>query len=306
MTNKFRLLIAGMFCLSAGLYATQSQAEVPVIDESFNMPSTNQNENVTQSSQDSDDMEEGGNEMDSRPRIQPISDEQAGVRSQKTQPRVTEETSTQIEAMRQEIAELRDQVERDAHLLQQMNQQKASESMAVTPSKAIVPSVATAGPASAAIAEVAASKKASSPSAEASQPSSATPSPSEAAELNAYQKGYDAIKAKDFDRAQKAFSSYLNQYSDGKYAGNAHYWLGEIYLHQNALSKAANEFQTVVSDSKNPKYPDAMLKLGLVYAQQGNYPAARKQFTQVKQKFSGSTEATLAETKLQEMTQQGY
>lgn len=309
MNDKYRLVIAGMFCLSASLYASLSQAEVPVIDESYRMsgsqaPSASQ----SQASSDSDVEDADGDEVTvSAAPVAPLSLPQRVSRLEKqVQSRSSDEATAQMEAMREELAALRDRVEKDNHIIQQLTQKTGVSTPATTngvtassASKAAVPGAAV-STATAAITEAAASGS-SNNQATASQSTTEDP-----AELQAYQKGYDAIKAKDFERARKAFTSYLDTYSDGSYAGNAHYWLGEIYLHQNAYAKAANEFEAVISDSKNSKYPDAMLKLGLVYSQQGNYPAARKQFMQVKQKFAGSTEATLADTKLQEMTQQGY
>lgn len=125
-------------------------------------------------------------------------------------------------------------------------------------------------------------------------------------ELQAYQKGYDSLKNRDLARAKTAFYDYLSAFPHGKFVSQSHYWLGEIYLKQNMPARAEAEFKIVTANPDNPKYTEAMLKLGFAYIDQANYPQARKQFNDVKQKFPDTTAAQLATAKLQELTQQGH
>lgn len=43
-----------------------------------------------------------------------------------------------------------------------------------------------------------------------------------------YDAAFDLIKAKDFDKASRAFAAFLRKYPNSQYAGNAQYWLGEV------------------------------------------------------------------------------
>ena len=38
------------------------------------------------------------------------------------------------------------------------------------------------------------------------------------------------MQGRQFEKAITSFNQFLQQYPDGQYAANAHYWLGELYL----------------------------------------------------------------------------
>ncbi len=121
-------------------------------------------------------------------------------------------------------------------------------------------------------------------------------------EQNAYQVGYNHLKNRSYPQAITAMESYLQQFPAGKYAASAHYWLGELYLVQKQLDKAAAQFNTVVSHyPHDSKVADATLKLGMVHYSMGQYPQARTLFLQVNKQHPGTAAARLAEAKLQDM-----
>jgi tol-pal system protein YbgF len=49
-------------------------------------------------------------------------------------------------------------------------------------------------------------------------------------EGEAYRAAYALVRGQEFDAAVDAFTTFLDSYPDGRYAPNAHYWLGELYL----------------------------------------------------------------------------
>lgn len=111
-----------------------------------------------------------------------------------------------------------------------------------------------------------------------------------------YQDGLDALKAKKYDDSINKMQAYLHDYPNGKYAANAHYWLGEIYYTQAQPAKATKEFQTILNVyPDSPKVPDAMLKLGMIYNDRGEYDKAYKEFQQVKKKYPESSAAQLVD-----------
>ncbi len=79
-----------------------------------------------------------------------------------------------------------------------------------------------------------------------------------------YQEGLDALKANNNDLAEEKFSLILTKFSSDKLAGNAQYWLGEVYYGKKDFTKAAVAFAKGYENYKNgPKGPDSLLKLGM-------------------------------------------
>jgi len=125
-------------------------------------------------------------------------------------------------------------------------------------------------------------------------------------EQNAYQTAYNAIKSRNYAQAIPGMEKYLQQYPNGKYAANAHYWLGELYMVQGQSDKAASQFNTIISNYPSfEKIGDATLKLGIVYYNKGQYALAKQTFTQIKAKYAETTAARLADARLQEMARNG-
>ena len=79
-----------------------------------------------------------------------------------------------------------------------------------------------------------------------------------------YEEALNDLKANKLSDAEKKFSQFLGSFADDKLAGNAQYWLGEVYYKQQNFAKAAVAFKD--GYSKYPdgsKGPDCLLKLGL-------------------------------------------
>jgi tol-pal system protein YbgF len=113
-----------------------------------------------------------------------------------------------------------------------------------------------------------------------------------------YKTAFNLLSKKKYDNAIIKMQEYLTNYSNGKYAVNAHFWLGEIYYLQFKLKNSINEFQIVINQYPNSaKVPDAMLKLGIIYSSQGNYDKSRREFQLIKTKFPNSPAAHLMEHK---------
>lgn len=119
---------------------------------------------------------------------------------------------------------------------------------------------------------------------------------------NAYQAGLNLLTNKQYRKAEAAFQNYLNNYSNGNYVANAHYWLGEIYLQRKNIHKAADEFQ-VVRDNflKSKKTLDAKLKLAMIHVEMGKIAEAKRELMEIKKQHSRSMEAQLANIRLQQL-----
>lgn len=79
-----------------------------------------------------------------------------------------------------------------------------------------------------------------------------------------YQNGLNALKANNYATAEQNFSKILNQNPHDKLAGNAQYWLGEVYYAQQDYAKAAVAFAKGYQNYKNgAKGADSLFKLGM-------------------------------------------
>jgi tol-pal system protein YbgF len=115
----------------------------------------------------------------------------------------------------------------------------------------------------------------------------------------AYQAAFALIKSKQYSDAIDAFKGYLNKYPSGKYAANAHYWLGEVYTISGSKDQAKIEFTTVVdSYSDSAKAPDALLRLGSVAFADSQFDQAKQYWSQIVSKYPKSSAARIAQVKL--------
>lgn len=79
-----------------------------------------------------------------------------------------------------------------------------------------------------------------------------------------YQKGQDALKAKNHQMAINAFGKIIKENPKHKLAGNAQYWLGETYYSQKDFKRAAIAFARGYENYKDSsKGADSLLKLGM-------------------------------------------
>ncbi len=134
--------------------------------------------------------------------------------------------------------------------------------------------------------------------AKAEAPKKAPAKPQEDPE-NVYLRGYKAVKDKDFAKATEILEGFLAAYPKHKFAGNAQYWLGEIYYARGDWEMAILGFDKVIKDyPESEKVAAATLKEGFSFSQLGSKKEARVLLQQVIDKYPKSPEAGLAEKKL--------
>lgn len=108
-------------------------------------------------------------------------------------------------------------------------------------------------------------------------------------EKGAYDTAYSLVAAKRFAEATEAFTQFLQDYPDGRYAPNAHYWRGELELVSEPpdLESARQSFALLISAYPNhAKVPDAFYKLGRVHYLKGNREKAREYLNLVIEQYS--------------------
>ncbi len=106
-----------------------------------------------------------------------------------------------------------------------------------------------------------------------------------------YKEGLEFLKAKNYDKAEGSFDSVLRRFPQDKLAGNAQFWLGEVYYAQGKYKDAAVAFGKVYKNYKDgPKGADGLLKLGMSMNELKNKDAACEAFMNMKQEFPKAEE----------------
>ena len=103
-------------------------------------------------------------------------------------------------------------------------------------------------------------------------------------EREAYQSAYGLVRERQFEAAVDAFNTFLASYPFGRFAPNAHYWLGELYLVIEPVDpeSARQNFQLLLDQYPNDrKVPDALYKLGRVHALKGNVDRSKEYLNKV-------------------------
>jgi tol-pal system protein YbgF len=113
-------------------------------------------------------------------------------------------------------------------------------------------------------------------------------------EGDAYRAAYALVRGQKFDQAVQGFEQFLQDYPGGKYAPNAYYWLGELYLviEPPNLESSRQSFMLLLSQyPDNNKAPDALYKLGKVQFMKGNREKAKEYMDRVIGEY-GSTNSS--------------
>ena len=121
-------------------------------------------------------------------------------------------------------------------------------------------------------------------------------------DTQAYQAAFSQLMNKKYVRAQQDFNSYLRDYPDGKYGGNVNYWLGEIALIQKRYPQAETAFSEVVNHyQRSGKLIDASYKLAITHLKMGQKNKAKTELAAIERQNAGRTVARLAKLQLQQI-----
>ncbi|MEP1469637.1 MAG: tol-pal system protein YbgF [Halieaceae bacterium] len=220
----------------------------------------------------------------------------------------------QVQQLQQEVMMLNGKVEEQAHELRRLKQQSLERyvdldrrvSTLTTGGVAPVAGAAapgtgsysgtTSGTTAAPATSVAASNTYTAP--RAAVPAVSAGAATSGAELpgegDAYRAAYALVRGQKFNEAVTAFQQFLVQYPNGRYAPNAYYWLGELYLvvQPPDLEQARQSFNQLLTQyPTNSKVPDALYKLGRVHFMKGNREKSREYLDRVINEY-GSTNSS--------------
>ena len=114
-------------------------------------------------------------------------------------------------------------------------------------------------------------------------------------EKAAYNAAFALIRERQYDASIVALLAFVNDFRQGALLGNAHYWLGEVYMVQGDASLAAESFEIVIGEfPEHRKIPDALYKAGVAYQNIGNVVKANQMLQRVLQEYPDSSAARLA------------
>ena len=120
--------------------------------------------------------------------------------------------------------------------------------------------------------------------------------PEQPGEGEAYISAYGLVKNKEFELAITAFQNFLKEFPGGKFAPNAHFWLGELYLVLDPADPEASRqaFMLLVSQfSQHVKVPDALYKLGKIQLMKGNRERSKYYLNRVISEYSDSNKSVV-------------
>ena len=105
-----------------------------------------------------------------------------------------------------------------------------------------------------------------------------------------------------YAQAIAGFEQFMNAHSGSNLASDAQYWLGEAYYLSRDYNAAKEAFINLgLNHPQSARLPDALLKLGYLYGEQGDTPRARDVLQKLVQVYPNTPAARLAEQQLQSL-----
>ena len=135
------------------------------------------------------------------------------------------------------------------------------------------------------------------------QPSTAAPPPAPiGTERAEFDVALGELREGRYPEAIAAWQRFLRVHPNGDLAGDAQYWLGEAYYLSRDYSAAKETFIALgLNHPQSARLPDALLKLGYLYGEQGDTARAREVLQKLVQVYPNTQAASLAERRLQSL-----
>jgi tol-pal system protein YbgF len=219
----------------------------------------------------------------------------------------------QLEVLQTEVRELRGQVEKQNHEIEQLkNRQRDVGADMDRRLNALEQRSTAAAPPRASAPSAPAAKTAPEPvklpttavAGRASNDNSVLASSDD--EQKTYDGAFKLLKQGYYERSAQAFRDFIVKYPHSPLADNAQYWVGEANYVTRNFKLALEEFSKVISEyPTSPKVPDALLKIGYTQYELGDYGKARETLNQVVTHHPNTTVAKSAELRLAKMKNEG-
>lgn len=212
----------------------------------------------------------------------------------------------QLELLQQEVQELRGIVEEQAYQINRMREEQRDRYLDLDRRITILNQSSTQVKSTAQpVAPVSAAPQPA-PTTTSVKPASSTPEPAvtpavKGEEKAAYQAAFGMVRSKEYSKAAGAFEQLIQDYPNGKYTGNAYYWLGEVQLVESKPEEALKAFGALLNQyPSHRKAADAKYKQGKIYLQLGDKARAKQLLQSVVDQHAGSSAAKLAEAEMRD------
>ena len=125
------------------------------------------------------------------------------------------------------------------------------------------------------------------------------PAADPAAESRDYEAALNFFKANKIKEAAGAFEAFGKNHPDSTLAPNAQYWLGNAHFALRDCKKAIEAHKVVVAKwPQHPKAPDSLIGIATCQQEIGDAKAAKATFETILAKYPGTTAATTAKQRL--------
>jgi tol-pal system protein YbgF len=120
-----------------------------------------------------------------------------------------------------------------------------------------------------------------------------------AAEARDYETALNYFKANKIKEAATAFEAFTKSYPDSTLAPNAQYWLGNAHYALHDCKKAIDAHKVVISRwPQHPKAPDSLINIATCQQELGDAKGARAMLETVLIKYPDSSAAATAKQRL--------
>ncbi len=110
-----------------------------------------------------------------------------------------------------------------------------------------------------------------------------------------YDNGMDLFNTRQYQNALKSFSDFTKAYPKHQLTSNAWFWQGECHYQMKDYASAALAYENVISGFPNSaKAPASYLKQGMAFLQLGKKAAAKQRLRELTKKFPKAPEASRA------------
>jgi tol-pal system protein YbgF len=135
---------------------------------------------------------------------------------------------------------------------------------------------------------------------------SVPPATGAAAEKQAYDEGFAALRDGRYAESARRFQSFLVEHPQGELADNALYWLGESYYVTQNYRIALDTFNDLLARfPDSAKAPDALLKVGYCHYELKEWRQAEQVLNEVVRLYPEQTVGKLAQGRLRALRLEG-
>lgn len=121
-------------------------------------------------------------------------------------------------------------------------------------------------------------------------------------ELSLYKESLEYFDKARYSEALESFRELIINYPEGDYSADAYFWSGELYLAQNSLEDARQNFLVVTNKYLNhQRSPDSLFKLGVISYKLDETEEAINYFNKVIELFPNSGSAQLAKKNIENL-----